>query len=45
MNLEVKYDAEVKMFVVYLDGARLMKNKKQSTLYMTLSKWLKSQNK
>jgi len=43
--IEVKYNEDLEMYVVYLDGVAMMKNKLESKLYRKLSDWLKSQNR
>lgn len=42
-ELTIKYDDYLGMYVLYLDGNGIMKNKKRSILATKLAKWLKSQ--
>ena len=43
--IEIKFDTELGMFILYLDGKQMMKNSKESTLAKKLASWLKSQGR
>ena len=45
MMVVIKYSEELKMYVMFMDGRPAMKNKLESTLYIKVGKYLKSQNR
>ena len=45
MDIRIKYDESLKMYVCYVNDVAFMKNKKQSMLMKKLYRWLLSQGK
>ena len=43
--IEIRFSDELKMYVMFMDGKPAMKNKLESTLYVKVGKWLKSQGR
>jgi len=43
MDIRIKYDESLQMYVAYVDRELMMKNKKQSMLMKKLARWLQSQ--
>jgi len=43
MDIRIKYDESLQIYVAIIDGELMMKNKKQSMLMKKLYRWLLSQ--